>query len=81
MKLHQPHQFEATPQGADGDREIEGYVSRLEGRLALVQIAEGSDLRRQDRAAPSHRDKGVGQGPCAPPSGGEDNGLGQGVRP
>jgi hypothetical protein len=81
MVLHQPDQLEAAAQGRDPGGQVHGQVAGLEGRLALVQVPQGADLRRQDRLAAAHGDEGVGQGPGAAPGGGQHHGLGQGVGP
>ena len=76
---HQPRQLEPPSPGRDRRRQVQGHVPRFERRLALVQVAEGADLRQQQGLAARHRNKGLGQGPRAAPGRGEDQGVGQGL--
>jgi len=72
---HQPGQFEALAQGADGGGQVEGQVTRLERRLALVQVAQGADLRQQHRALARRLQKRLGQGAGGAAGGQQDGGF------
>ena len=77
----QPGQLEPAAQRADRRRQVHGQVAGLEGRLALVQVPQGADLRQKGRLAMGRADKGLRQRPHAPPGGGQNNGVGQGLGP
>ena len=57
----QPGQFVTAAGGRDRRRQVQGQVAWLERRLALVEVAQRSDLRQQHRAGAGDRQEGVGE--------------------
>ena len=53
-------------QGGDGRRQVQRQIAGLERRLALVQVAQGADLRQQQRPAAGAPRKAWAQAPRAP---------------
>ena len=76
----QTGQLEAAGARVDGRRDVQRQVARLERRLALIQVADGADLRQQGRPAADRADEGLGQHAGPAPGRHEHDRFGQRLR-